>query len=66
MVSLDTCDKIRNTLGDLPDRIYVTNKKKAVNLKVFNMITRINESKSSMKHISSNYKYRIDSKKNVI
>ena len=61
MVSLDTCDKIRNTLGDLPDRIYVTNKKKDINLKVFNMITRINESKSSVKHISCNYKYRFNS-----
>ena len=34
-----------------------------VNLNVFNTITRINETKTLTKHISSNCKYKFDGKK---
>ena len=44
MVSLDGCNGSCNTLEDPSDRICVSNKTENVNLNVFNMITRINES----------------------
>ena len=46
MVILDRCSRSRNTLDDISDRICVSNKIKHLNLSVFNMITKINESKS--------------------
>ena len=39
-------------LNDLSSRIYVPNKTEDVNLNVFTMITRLNESKRIIKHIS--------------
>ena len=45
MVSLDICNVICNTLVDSSSRICVANKTEDVNLNVFNMITRVNESK---------------------
>ena len=52
MINLDKCDGSCNSLDDLSDRICVSNKTEDVNAKVFNMITRISESKSLVKHIS--------------
>ena len=44
-VKLDRCVKSCNTLNDLSNKVCVPNKTQDVNLSVFNMITRINESK---------------------
>lgn len=44
-VSLDRCHEICNTLDDSLGRICVSNKTEGVNLNVFNMVTKINESK---------------------
>ena len=41
-----------NTLNNLLNRVCVPNKTEDLNLSVFNMITRINESKTLTKHIS--------------
>ena len=40
VVNLDRCDGSCNSLDDLSDRIYVSNKTEDLNAKVFNMITR--------------------------
>ena len=52
MISLDKCNESCNAVDDLSAKIYVPNKTKDVNLKVFNMITRINEPKTLVKDIS--------------
>ena len=44
---------------------YVLNKAEGLNLNVFNMITRINKSKTSIKHISCACKCRFNGK-NVV
>ena len=41
-----------NTPNDLPHRVCIPNKTDYLNLDVFNMITRINESKKLTNHIS--------------
>ena len=46
MVSIDRCNGRRNTLDDLSSRTCVLNKTEVKNLNMFNMITRINESKT--------------------
>ena len=46
MFNLDWCNGICNTSNDPSDKICVQNKTEDVNLSVFNMITRINESKT--------------------
>ena len=50
MVKLDKCNGSCITFNDLSSRICVLNKAEYVNLNVFNMITGMNESKTSMKH----------------
>ena len=50
MVSLDKCNGIRNAVDDLPTKMYVPRKTKDVNVKVFNMIARINEVTTLLKH----------------
>ena len=44
---LDRCVVRCNTLNDLSNKVYVTNKTEDLNLCVFNVITGINESKTS-------------------
>ena len=63
MVNLDRFDDSCNTLADPIGRICVLNQTKNVNLSVFNMIKRINESKSLGKHISCKCKYKFDGRK---
>ena len=46
IVSLDRCKGICGNVDDLFNGICVSNKTEDVNLSVFNMITRINESKT--------------------
>ena len=45
MVSLDKFNESCNTLDDLSSKIYVPNKAEDLNLNVFNLITRMSESK---------------------
>ena len=45
MVSLDRCNGTCNTLHDLSDKSCVPDKSQDVNVKVFNLTTRICESK---------------------
>ena len=62
-VHLDRCGKSCNTLNDLSNKVCVPNKTEDLNLSVFNMITRINESKTLTKHISCECKYKFDGRK---
>ena len=50
-VKLDRCVGGCNILNDLSNKGCVSNKTKALNLSLFNMITRINEWKKLAKHI---------------
>ena len=51
-VKLDKCVGSCNTLNDLSDKLYVPNNTEDLNLSVFNMITRLNDSKTLTKDIS--------------
>ena len=51
-VKLDRCVESCNALNDLPNKVCVPNKTENFNLRVFNMITGINESKTLTMHIS--------------
>ena len=63
MVNLDRCNGSCNTLNDLSSKICVPGNTEDVNLNVFNIVTRINESKSLIKHISCGCKCKFDGKK---
>ena len=52
MVSLDRCDGSFNILHDFSSKICASNKTENVNSNVFDVIIRINESKTIAKHIS--------------
>ena len=62
-VNLDRCVGSCNTTKDLSNKVCVPNKTEDLNLSMFNMITRINESKVLAKHISCKCKCRFDGKK---
>ena len=54
-----------NTLSDLTNWVFVSNKTEDLNLSVFNVIAGINELKIITKHVSckcNNYKYRCECK----
>ena len=57
IISLDKHDGSFNTLKVPSGNIYVPNKLEHVSLEVFNMIKRIRESKTLLKHISLNVDY---------
>ena len=61
MISLDKCNGSCNSVDDLSAKICVPNKAKSVNVKVFNMATKINETKILTKHISCDCKRKFDS-----
>ena len=63
MVKLDRCVGSCNALNDLSNKLCVPNKTEDLNLSVFNMITGINESKTSTNHISCEYKCKFDGRK---
>ena len=63
IVNLDRCNGSCNTADDPINIICVSNKTEDVNLSVFNMITRINESKTLTKHISCKCIYKCDGRK---
>ena len=44
-VKLDRCVRSCNTLNDLSNKVCILSKTEDLNLSVFNMITRMNESK---------------------
>ena len=58
MSSLDKCDGSCNVLSP---KICVPKGTKDVNVKVFNMITNKNETKTMRKHISWNFKCKFNS-----
>ena len=60
---LDRCVGSCNTLYDLSNKVCVPNKTEDLNLSVFNMITGINESNTSTKHISCECKCKLDGTK---
>ena len=62
MVNLDRCNKTCYTLDYSFGRICVPYKTENVNINVFNVVTRINESKTLTKHISCKCKYKFDGK----
>ena len=64
MFNLDRCNGKSNTLYDPSDRICVSNKTEDVNLSIFNMMTRIYESKTLTKLISCERKCKFD--KNIV
>ena len=66
MVSLDRFDGSCNTLTDLSDRIYIdmcSKQNKRCVYKAFNMITETNESKTLIKHISCDYRFKFSGKR---
>ena len=60
---LDRCAGSCNTLNDLSNKVCAPNKTEDLNLRVFNMITEINESKTLTKHISCEFKCTVDGRK---
>ena len=64
-VKLDRCVGSCHTLNDLSNKVCVPNKTEDLNINMFNIVTRINESKTLTKHISCKCECRFDGK-NVI
>ena len=63
VISLDRYTGSWNSLDDSFAKICVSNKTKDVNVKVFNIITKLNEEKTLLKHISCDYKCKFDQTK---
>ena len=63
MVNLDRCAGSCNTLNDLSNKLCVPNKTADLNLSAFNMIKRINGSKTLTKYISCECKCKFDGRK---
>ena len=62
-VKLDRCVASCNTINDLANNVYIPNKTEHLNLSVFNIITKINKSKTLTKHISCKCKCKFDGTK---
>ena len=62
-VNLYRCVGSSSTLIDLPDKVCVSNKTEELNLRVFSVITEINESKTLTKIISCKCKCSCDGRK---
>ena len=56
MISLDKCNGSYNTVDDLSTKICLPSKTKEVTVEAFNLITRKNEPKTSVKLISCDCK----------
>ena len=56
MVSLDKCHENCNVVDDLSRKIYDLSQTKHLTLKLFNIITRINEANTLVKHFSCGFK----------
>ena len=61
MVILNKCNGSCNVAADLSTIICVLSETNDVNVKVFNMITRLNEAKTLIKHVSCDFKWKFDS-----
>ena len=61
MVTPDKCNKSFYVVDDLSTNICVPSKTKEVNVKIFNLIAKIHESKTLVKHISCNCKCKFNS-----
>ena len=62
-VKLDRCVGSCNTLNDLSNKIWVPNKTEDLNLSMFSMVTRINESKTLPKYMSCECKCKFTGRK---
>ena len=62
-VKSDRCVGSCNILNHLSNKVCVPNKTEDLNLSVVNLITEINDSKTSTKHISCKYKCKFDGRK---
>ena len=60
MIKLDRCVRSCDTLNHFSNKICIQTKTEDLNIRVFNMITEINESKTLAKDISWECKYRVD------
>ena len=60
IVNLGRCDIIYNTIGNPDAPACVPNKVEIINVKLFNMITDINEVKTLIKHISCDSRCKMD------
>ena len=58
MISLDKYNGTCNVVDDLSTKICFLTKAKGINVKIFNVITRINKAKTLVKHISYDFKCR--------
>ena len=63
IVSMNRCHGRCTTVEELVRRICFHNKMRDMNLKVFNMINKINESKTLAKHISCECRYEFNGRK---
>ena len=61
MINLCKCSGRCHSVDDLSTKIYGPSKTKDINVKVFNMITNINESETLVKYISCDCKCKFDS-----
>ena len=60
MIILDECNGSCNVVDGLSTKICVPNKTKSVNVKIFNMVLRIIETKTLVKHILCKCKCKLD------
>ena len=60
MVSLRKCSGSCAAAEDLSTKTYISNETKYINIRVFNMITRIKEAKTLIKDISCDYKCKFN------
>ena len=63
ITSMNRCDGSCNTMENFLGRIYIFNKIEGVNLKIFNVIKGMNESKALAKRISCQCRCKFDGKK---
>ena len=56
VIIVDKCNVSCNIVDDLRTKIYVPCKTKDVNVKVCNMIARVYEAETLVKHVSCDYK----------
>ena len=60
MITLDKCNGSCNVVDDLSTKSCAPSESKDINVEVFNLITRINKAKTSVKHISCDCNCKFD------
>ena len=63
MIGLDKCNGCCNAVDDLSTKMSISNKTKDINVKVFNIVTRLYEDNTLVKHISCDCKWKINSRR---